>query len=125
MNNLKFEDFRLILIFSVLAFTLLMLAASWKIFTKAGKPGWASIVPVYNAVVLLEIVGKPAWWILLWLIPGVNIVVIIIVYHRLALSFGKDILFAIGMIFLPFLFFPILAFGNAQYLGPGGAVAVE
>ena len=117
-----FEDFRLILIFSVLAFAVLMLAASWKIFTKAGKPGWASIVPVYNAVVLLEIVGKPVWWILLWLIPGVNIVVIIIVYHRLALSFGKDILFTIGMIFLSFVFLPILAFGKSEYLGPGGNV---
>ena len=81
-------------------------------------------MPVYNAVLLLEIVGKPVWWILLWLIPGVNIVVIVIVYHRLALSFGKDILFTIGLIFLSFVFFPILAFGKATYLGPGG-MAVE
>jgi hypothetical protein len=117
MNNMKLDNIELVLIAATIAFTLLMLASGWKIFTKAGKAGWASIVPVYNAVLLLEIVGKPAWWILLWLIPGVNIVVIIIVYHRLALSFGKDILFTIGMIFLSFIFFPILAFGKAQYLG--------
>jgi len=115
---MKLANIELILIIAVLAFALILLDATWKIFTKAGKPGWASIVPVYNVVLLLEIVGKPAWWILLWLIPVVNIVVIIIVYHRLALSFGKGILFTIGLIFLGFIFFPILAFGKAQYLGP-------
>jgi hypothetical protein len=120
MGNIKLENIHPILIIAALAIALVLLAASWRIFIKAGKPGWASIVPVYNAVLLLEIVGKPAWWILLWLIPGVNIVVFIIVYHRLALSFGKDILFTIGMIFLSFVFFPILAFGKAQYREPGG-----
>ncbi len=92
----------------------------WRVYTKAGKPGWACIVPFYNIVVLLEIVGRPIWWILLYLIPGVNLVILIIVYLDLAKVFGKSSGFALGMIFLSFIFLPILAFGPARYLGPGG-----
>jgi len=101
-----------------LAIMVVMIAAAWKMFEKAGKPGWAAIVPIYNAIVLLDIVGKPMWWIILMLIPVVNIVVGIIVLVRLARSFGKDVGFAIGMIFLPFIFYPILGFGDAQYSKP-------
>jgi hypothetical protein len=108
------------LIFFYLVIVILMIAAMWKVFTKAGKPGWAAIVPIYNFIVLLEIVGKPAWWFLLMLIPCVNLVVLIMIYHRLSLSFGKDVGFTIGLILLGFIFMPILAFGDAQYVGPGG-----
>ena len=51
-----------------------MIAAMWKVFTKAGKPGWASLIPIYNMIVLLDIAGKPAWWIVLFIIPIVNFV---------------------------------------------------
>ena len=101
----------------------LLIAAQWKIFTKAGKPGWAAIIPIYNVIVLLEIVGKPIWWIILFLIPFVNIVIIIIVLHQLSLSFGKDVGFTIGLILLGIIFFPILGFGDSQYIGPGGVAA--
>lgn len=103
-----------------LVFTILMVVASWIVYTKAGKPGWACIIPIYNVIVLLEIVGKPWWWLLLMLIPFVNFIVLIIVYHNLSLSFGKGAGFTVGLILLPFLFYPILAFGDAKYVGPGG-----
>jgi len=90
----------------------------WKIFEKAGKPGWAAIVPIYNVVVLLDIVGKPIWWIILYLIPLVSLIVGIIVLANLAKVFGKGTGFAIGLIFLGFIFFPILAFGDATYHKP-------
>jgi Family of unknown function (DUF5684) len=102
-----------------LAIIVLMIASMWTIFSKAGKPGWASIVPIYNLIVLLEIVGKPWWWLLLMLIPIVNIVILIIVWHNLSLSFGKGGGFSVGLILLGIIFLPILAFGDAKYVGPG------
>ena len=100
------------------AFGVFMLVAMWKIFTKANKPGWAAIIPFYNIWVTLEIVGRPGWWLLLTLIPGVNLVIGIIVLVDLAKSFGKGGGFAIGLLLLPYVFFPILGFGDAQYQGP-------
>jgi len=98
-----------------LAVMIVCIAAGWKVYEKAGKPGWAFIVPIYNVIVLLEIVNRPMWWIILMLIPVVNMVVGIIVMVRLAQSFGKGVGFAVGMLFLPFIFYPILGFGDAQY----------
>jgi len=98
-----------------LAVGLLLIVSMWKIFTKAGEPGWASIVPIYNMIILLKIVGKPAWWVLLMFIPFVNLVIFIIVYIELAKVFGKGAGFGIGLLVLPFIFFPILAFGSARY----------
>lgn len=99
-------------------FGLVMLVAMWKIFTKANKPGWAAIIPFYNIWVMLEIVGRPGWWLLLMLIPGVNLVIGIIVLFDLAKSFGKGGGFAVGLLLLPYIFFLILGFGKAQYQGP-------
>jgi len=96
------------------------LYVNWRIYEKAGKPGWASLIPIYKTLVMLEIVGKPWWWILLFLIPGVNIVFAIWMYNLLSLSFGKGVGFTLGLIFLGFIFFPILAFGLAEYKGPAG-----
>jgi hypothetical protein len=94
-----------------------MIAAMWKVFTKAGKPGWAAIVPIYNIIVLLSIAGKPAWWIILLFIPIVNLVISILMYVALAEKFGKGGGFAMGLVFLGIIFFPILGFGGAQYQG--------
>ncbi len=94
------------------------IAAMWKVFTKAGQPGWAAIIPIYNGIVILQIAGKPIWWILLYLIPLVNIIVAIIVLHSFSRNFGKGVGFTLGLIFLGFIFFPILAWGDAEYLGP-------
>ena len=98
-----------------LAVIVLMIVSSWKIYAKAGQPGWASIIPIYNLIVLLQIVQKPLWWIVLLFIPFVNFVVIIMIYHELSKAFGKGVGFTIGMIFLSIIFFPILAFGSATY----------
>jgi len=93
----------------------IVVASMWKIFTKAGEPGWASIIPIYSAIVLLKIVGRPAWWFLLFLIPFVNIIVLILVCIDLARKFGKGTGFGLGLAILGIIFFPILAFGDAQY----------
>jgi membrane protease YdiL (CAAX protease family) len=94
---------------------IVVIVSMWVIFTKAKKPGWASIIPIYNLIILLEIVKKPWWWVILFLIPLVNIVILIIVYHKLSESFGQGVGFTIGLILLPFIFMPLLAFGNYQY----------
>src|SRR6266446_10718284 len=102
------------------------IAALWRIFTKAGEPGWASIVPIYNLWVLLRITGRPGWWILLIFVPLVNIVVGILETVDLAKVFGKGGGFAAGLLFLPFVFYPMLAWGDARYLrgaAPAGAFA--
>ncbi len=98
----------------------LAIVALWKIFTKAGEEGWKSIIPIYNTIILLKIVGRPWWWILLFLIPLVNIVVIIIVYNDLSKSFGHGMGFTLGLLFLNVIFFLILGFGSSRYVGPGG-----
>jgi len=98
---------------------ILQIAGMWKILVKAGKPGWAAIIPIYNQIVWLEIVGRPIWWIFLLLfVPIANVVVLIVMCNDLAKSFGKDVAYTLGLIFLGFIFFPILGFGAAKYLGP-------
>ncbi len=91
--------------------------AFWRIFEKAGQPGWASIIPIYNVYVLIKIVKKPGWWLILMFIPLVNFVIGIIVTLELAKVFGKDIGFGLGLLFLGFIFYPILAFDNSKYIG--------
>jgi hypothetical protein len=111
-----------LLIFGLIgtAITIFMIAANWKIYTKARQPGWASIVPIYNTIILLRIVGKPAWWFILLLIPGINLIFAIIILNELSNSFGKGSGFTLGLLFLPFIFFPMLGFGDASYVGPSG-----
>jgi hypothetical protein len=99
----------------------IVIAGLWKIFSKAGKPGWAAIIPIYNLIVLLQIVGRPLWWIILFLIPFVNFIAAIILYMDLAKSFGKGGLYGILMLILPFIFIPMLGFGSDQYVGPAAA----
>lgn len=106
-----------------LAILVLTVAGLWKMFEKAGKPGWAAIVPIYNIVVIIEIIGKPLWWILLWLIPCVNIVIGIWGMNLLMKSFGKDSLYTVLALFFPFIIFPVIGFGNDPYLGPSAAEA--
>jgi hypothetical protein len=105
------------IIFGLLV-ALLLIVAMWKVFTKAGQPGWASIIPIYNLYIWCKIVGRPWWWILLMLIPFVNFIVCIILCIDLAKSFGKGVGFGIGLALLGIIFFPILGFGSAQYQGP-------
>ena len=97
-----------------------LIAGLWKVFTKAGKPGWWAIIPIVNIVVLCKIGGKPAWWFLLLLIPLANIVFGILVYNGESKAFGKGPGFTVGLVLLSFIFFPILGFGSARYRGNYG-----
>jgi hypothetical protein len=107
-------------LFFWLGLCILIIAAYWKIYTKAGQPGWAAIIPIYNIYVLLKIVGKPWWWLLLMFVPFVNLVFAIWMTNMLSKSFGKDEGFTVGLILLGIIFYPILGFGNAKYHGPYG-----
>jgi hypothetical protein len=108
--------FFMVLILIYLAVIVFLIAAQWKIFEKAGKPGWAAIIPIYSTIVLLEIIKKPTWWVFMLFIPLVNIYFAIVMVNELSKSFGKDVGFTLGLIFLPFIFYPILGFGSAQYI---------
>jgi hypothetical protein len=110
-----------IIMIPMLIVSVIVLIAYWKIFEKAGKPGWAAIIPIYNIIVLLEIVGKPVWWLLLLIIPCTSFIFAIWLVNLLSKSFGQSEGFTIGLILLPFIFFPLLGFGNYQYVGPAGA----
>jgi hypothetical protein len=108
----------IIFIVLYLGFIVFLIAAMWKVFEKAGQPGWAAIIPIYNLYILTKIVGKPGWWLLMFIIPFVNIVFLVWTYNLLSKSFGKDEGFTVGLILLGFVFLPILGFGSAKYLGP-------
>ncbi|HOF18014.1 MAG TPA: DUF5684 domain-containing protein [Phycisphaerae bacterium] len=117
-----------VVVIIALAVAVFMIAAMWKVFAKAGKPGWAAIIPIYNIIVLLEVAGKPIWWIVLFLLgaipmvgPIISLVVSILVYIAVAQNFGKSAGFGVGMALLPIVFVPILGFGSATYVGAGGA----
>jgi len=109
-----------LLVIIYLALIVFLIASMWKIYTKAGQPGWAALIPIYNIYVLIEIAGKPGWWLILFLVPFVNIVIEILVLVGLANNFGKGGGFVLGLIFLPFIFYPILGFGSAEYIGQSG-----
>jgi hypothetical protein len=101
------------------AIILLMIVSGWIVLSKAGRPGVAIIIPIWNIIELVRISGKPLWWvILILLIPVVNLIMLIIVLHGISTAFGKGAGFTVGLVLLPFIFFPILAFGKATYTKP-------
>lgn len=108
------------LILFMLALAIFIIAAMWRIFEKARQPGWAAIIPIYNIYIMTKIAGKPGYWTLLCLIPLLNLIFGIWLYNMISKSFGKDEGFTAGIIFLGFIFIPILGFGAAKYLGPYG-----
>ena len=105
-------------IFLVVA--IISIVGVWKVFTKAGEPGWAAIIPIYNVVVLLKISGKPLWWLFMFIIPIANIVFLVLTLAALSRSFGKDTGFAALLFFLAPIGYCVLGFGSAVYVGPGG-----
>lgn len=100
--------------------SILMFMSFWVILRKAGEPGWVMFIPIYNAIVFFRIAGKPGWWILLMFLPFINFIIVIVAYIGLAQQFGKHWLYGLGLLFLPYIFFPMLAFGDSNY----GAVYV-
>ena len=115
-----------VILIPLIIITVLMVIAQWKIFVKAGKPGWASIVPVYNTWITFEIVGYQGWWSILSLIPFVNFFVTILVlisYFKIAKAFGKSDLFGVLNVLFPYVGLLILGFGKAQFVGLGNTTA--
>jgi hypothetical protein len=100
-----------------LAIIILMFAGIGTTFAKAGLPGWGAIVPFYNVYLMCKIGGKSGWWVLLYLIPCVNLIIALIVSIDVARNFGKGTGFGLGLALLPLIFFPILGFSDARYLG--------
>jgi len=105
----------------VLAIILFLIASLWRVFSKAGKPGWLVLVPIVNAYVLLKIAGRPGWWLILLIIPLVNLIISVLVSIDLAKTFGKGTGFGLGLAFLGPIFYPILGFGSATYSKPASA----
>ena len=98
------------------------IGAWWQLFKKAGEPGWAAIVPFYNIYVMLKVADKPGWWLpVILFVPFLSIVLWILMLVAIAQNFGKGAGYALGLIFLPFIFVPVLAFGKASYLTITGA----
>ena len=105
-----------------LAIAVVMVVSLWKVFEKAGKPGWAVLIPIYNLIVMLDIVKRPTWWVILFLIPLVNIVVAFILAMDMAEAFGKSKGWGIGMLaILGVVGYPMLAFTDASYTAPSRA----
>jgi hypothetical protein len=104
----------------VLAILIVMIAAVWRVFTKAGQPGWALFIPIYNAIVWLRVCGKPGWWVILLFIPIVNLIITLLASLGMAKNFGKGSGFGIGLWLLGPIFLLILAFGDAKYQGNQG-----
>ncbi len=105
-----------ILIFAAAALVL-EIAGAWLMFEKAGEPGWAAIIPIYNYLIGIKIAGKPWWYILLMLIPVVNIIIYIVILDGLSKSFGKGTGFTFGLFFFRFIFIPVLGFDRSVYTG--------
>ena len=105
-------------LFMALVVYVVYVIGAWKVFTKADRPGWWSIIPIWNAAVLLQISGRSGWWVLGYVVPLLNLFVQIRWGVEMANSYGRGVGFAIGLILLEPLFLVILGFGGARYLGP-------
>lgn len=102
-----------------LVIALIFIVGLWKVFQKAGQPGWACLIPFYNCYVLLQIAGRPGWWLLLLLIPLVNVVIALLLAIDIAKSFGQSAAFGVILLFLlSGVGYLVLGFGNYRYLGP-------
>ena len=99
----------------------IVITAMWKVFVKAGRPGWVAIIPFYNTYVLLKMVGRPGWWLILMFIPLVNIVILLLVSIDMAKAFGRSTTFGVvGLWLFSLIGYLILGFGSDKYIGPGG-----
>lgn len=99
----------------ILAF---IIAGWWKVFVKAGQPGWKALIPIYNIYTLCKIGGNPGWYLFLLLIPLVNIYILFAIHIGVARQFGKGLGFGLGLVIFSFIFYPILGFGEARYTAP-------
>jgi hypothetical protein len=120
-DSFPFWPFIVALIIPIIIFAITVavieIVGAWYMFEKAGEPGWAAIIPIYNYLIAIKIAGKPWWYILLLLVPIVNIVILIITLNGLSKNFGKGAGFTVGLFFLRWIFIPILGFGKSVYTG--------
>jgi len=118
MENLGITELLIILAIT-LPFIILQTIGYWKLFEKAGKPGWAALVPIYNTIIILQIINKPWWWLLLMIIPFFGLIWAVWSTNLFVMSYGKDVAYTIGFILLPFIFVPLLGFDKeAKYTHP-------
>jgi len=102
----------------MLALTALFFVGFWKVFTKAGQPGWAALIPFYNAYILTKIAGRPGWWLLMLMIPLVNIAFGILLAIDIAKAFGQGAAFGVVLLFLlSGIGYLVLGFGDYRYVG--------
>jgi hypothetical protein len=113
-----------VLLVVCLGLAVVMIAASWKLFAKAGRPGWAALIPFYNSVVLLQITGRSGWLLLAMIVPFWNLYIAVRMIFDLARVFGRGVGFGFGLLFLAPIFVLILAFGDARYVGPNGSRSI-
>lgn len=117
MENSGFSFAELFILLIMLGFIGFFIASFWKIYVKARKPDWAALIPIYNLIVFCDIIGKPRWWTLLMIIPYIGLIWSIWGTNLIVKKFGKTEGFTVGCVFLPFVFYPILGFGDARYQG--------
>jgi hypothetical protein len=108
-------------LFVTLALTVLIFAGFWKTFEKAGKPGWAGLIPIYNLYVLVKISGNAWWWFVLFFVPLINFFATLKISIDLAGKFNRGILFGLGLTLVSFIFYPLLGFGDYQYQDSTGS----
>ena len=117
--------FMIIMLFTI-AVTVISVVSMWRLFVKAGKPGWAALVPVYNIIVMLEIAGKPLWWVAMFFLPVANVVFSILAYIDFAKAYGKDTAWGVLLAFFTPIVAPIMAFSKStQYVGPQVATPTQ
>jgi len=102
-------------LFVTLGLIVLIFVGLWKVFEKAGKPGWAAIIPIYNLYVLVKVSGNAWYWFALFFVPVINFFATLKVSIDIAGKFNKGILFGLGLTFISFIFYPLLGFGGYQY----------
>ncbi len=119
-NQVAGAAFGSIMLIVMLAVAVVFILGIWKVFTKAGQPGWAVLIPIYNAYIMTKIAGRPGWWVLLLLIPFVNLVFALLLAIDIAKAFGQSAAFGVILLFLlGGIGYLVLGFGNYSYLGPG------
>jgi len=102
----------------ILAIAVGVVAGMWKVFEKAGQPGWGALIPIYNAYLLVKVAGRPGWWLILYVVPVLSLIPAVIIPFDVAKNFERGTLFAIGLMFLPFIFYPYLGWSDARYNPP-------
>ena len=113
-----FLGFGIVFALFAVALVVLMVVSMWKVFEKAGQKGWKSIIPIYNYIIMLRIIKKPEWLVFFIFVPVASLILAFIVFYNMAKAFGKGTGFALGLVLLPFIFFPVLAFSQAKYTVP-------